>query len=170
MKRKAPKYSSIAIHQNTGQCGCFNNERRERDPRTDFIVKVTCLVIQFILFLAAIAALIIVATYDKDASPCNDGTDYTVDLQRFLQAGSGVQMIYFAFWSHKAPDFTGVYECVRVFILLFLCAWSIIGSVMYNDQMSKECQDESIAKMILWWSVIPFCIVLVGRGRCSLCV
>eukprot|EP01084_Bolivina_argentea_P298348 514117_1 len=151
------------------------------------------LLISFVIFLApAIPAIITAAYYNDDTSPCNDGTDYTVDLQIFLYVGGGVQLGLGAIWSLKTSYEYVTFEhsiannllhseveaadasCQCSWqkagtggIVLFWLTWIIIGFIMYVNQMSEDCQDAPIGKMILAWCIHP--LALCGTLCCGMC-
>merc|ERR1712154_454438 len=49
---------------------------------------------------------------------------------------------------------------------LFYLAWAGIGLYMYSNQMTPECKDEPIAKVLFAWSLIPYC--LIGLACCCI--
>eukprot|EP01083_Nonionella_stella_P133877 407163_1 len=138
-----------------------------QDAKREFIRGVILIVCQFILFCVSIAAIFIASAYekDKDSSPCNDGTKYTVGLQTFLYVGAGTHFIYYGIWHSVLADFSGhnnkgaIHWLSLGIVHIILLAWAVIGLVMNSDQLSKECQDEAIGRMIVAWSVVPFCLL-----------
>ena len=140
--------------------------RRVQENKSEISACINCC-----SFPAAIAAIVIASTYDYDGSPC-DGTNYTIDLVTFLYVAgcisvgyTGLFCIGFAF---QSEDCLKSLSGLGLPLSLFYLAWSIIGVVMYVDQMSDSCQSESIALMI-----ISFCGIELGVRAltcCCLCV
>mmetsp|Transcript_16395 Transcript_16395/g.14695 ORF Transcript_16395/g.14695 Transcript_16395/m.14695 type:complete len:191 (-) Transcript_16395:451-1023(-) len=119
---------------------------------------------------AAVAALVIASNCDWDNSECNDGTSYTIDPIDFLYVAGGIQVgfagLYFLGQCCKAEKCLKSLTSLTMCMSLFYFIWAIIGLVMYNEQMSSECQSEDIAIMILAWSVIDIAI----RGLACCCM
>eukprot|EP01084_Bolivina_argentea_P072353 131372_1 len=113
-------------------------------------------VLQVVFLAPAIAAIVIAADYDEKTSACGNPDDYTINLQTFLYLGGGTQIVYGVISMALRCIGTGTERsdgCEGLFLLVL----AIIGLVMWDNQFSEECQEEPIAKMILAWSVIPFC-------------
>eukprot|EP01084_Bolivina_argentea_P222037 375926_1 len=131
----------------------------------------------FCLALApAIAAVVIASQYNED-SPCALD-EYTIDLQLFLNiagyltiAWAGVviccECVMIAIDSTegklKANQCLSFPACM---FLLFNLAWAGVGLYMYEEEMSPNCQEESIAIMILAWSCIQYCAI--GLALCCM--
>eukprot|EP01084_Bolivina_argentea_P158735 276508_1 len=140
--------------------------------------KVTDACILFWLF-PSVAALAIGYTYDASTSPCEiskDGTNYIIDLREFLLCAGGIHLAHFILHTtikcllslldkHETRNkYKAGTSGVIVIFLLFDCVWSIIGLVMYSTEMSNDCQNEDVAKMILAWCIIQSS--LIGLGCC----
>lgn len=118
--------------------------------------------VSFCYLPAAIAGLVIASQYDKETSPCNDGPKYYVDLVTFLYVAGGIQCGYSALYflglclqkESCMKSLNQIYSCIGIFFF----AWSVVGLVIYDQQMSKECQNEPIGKMILSWCVIQLAL------------
>ena len=119
--------------------------------------------VSFCYLPAAIAAIVIASQYDKETSPCNDGNPkYLVDLVTFLYVAGGIQCGFSALYflglcSQKEScmkSLNQIYSCLG----LFFFAWSVVGLIIYDQQMSKQCQNEPIGIMILSWCVIQLAL------------
>lgn len=118
-----------------------------------------------------VAALIIAYTYNEDYSPCEDGTNYTVDPQTFLMVlgyvlmGSTILSCLAAI-SESLVGVVGICQCPAG---LFLIAWAIIGIYMYANQFSDDCQQTHAGLMIIIWS--GFLIGVIGLVCiCTVCI
>ncbi len=129
-----------------------------------------------IMLSPAVASLVIALQYDKNTSPCN-ATSFTTDKGFFCSTGNGLKCflmtagilqisqfcfgtllllidVFFEINGVKAGNRGG--GCLGIFYMV----WAIIGVVMYENQMSEECQQEAIGKMVLLWSVIQLSLCL----------
>lgn len=127
--------------------------------------------ISFCYLPAAIAAIIIAKQYDESSSACA-GKQYTVDLVDFLLIAGGIQIGYSVLYFlglclRQESCMKGLNQCYSC-IGLFFFAWSVIGLVIYDQQMSSECQNEPIGIMILSWSVIQ--LTLGFAICCCICI
>ena len=109
------------------------------------------------LFPPAIAALTIASTYNWNESPCNDGTHYTIDPILYLKVAGGIQcgfvgLFIFSYWCSE--DLTKALSGLTCPISLFYFIWSVIGLVIYVDQMNSECKQEDLSLMILSFASI----------------
>mmetsp|Transcript_52373 Transcript_52373/g.47024 ORF Transcript_52373/g.47024 Transcript_52373/m.47024 type:complete len:186 (+) Transcript_52373:63-620(+) len=104
----------------------------------------------------AIAALIIAGKCEWSSNSCNDGTIYTVDPLIFLYATGIISVVYAILYaiSYREGCCNLCLTWLTCPILLFYFAWGIIGLVMYFSEFNSKCQQESIAIMILSWSII----------------
>merc|ERR1719334_1276652 len=127
--------------------------------------------------ILAVAALWISEEFDLESSACADGTEYLIDLQTFLWVAGWVAVGHFFFaWSMQGcarlmrpaeGDLRCIDSALGVIsspVFLFNIGWGAIGLWMYAQQMSPQCREESIAKMILAWSVI----MAIGFGSLAL--
>eukprot|EP01084_Bolivina_argentea_P095105 170985_1 len=174
----------------------FNRPLLTTEPSTQQVRDGSCKFNLYVVICLAssIAALVIALEYDENTSSCN-GSKYTIDLKTFLLCVAGVPIGYFCwratamccafvccvlFWENnevKRSDkiyFTfgnakinfDVGLLLDLPFLLFWVTWAVIGLVMYSDQMSSDCHEEDVAKMILAWSLI----VIIGVGAWSIIV
>ena len=51
--------------------------------------------------------------------------------------------------------------------LSFSFIWAVIGLVIYNEELSDECQHEPIGQMLLAWSIIQ--VICAGPALCIMC-
>eukprot|EP01083_Nonionella_stella_P093006 260490_1 len=124
----------------------------------------------------AIAAVVIASQYEGGAC---DGVNYTVDLVTFLNVAGwmaiGQVLLYIlatccgacASEENKAA-FTKLATAPSCLCFIFYLIWAAIGLYMWVNQMSAECQDEPIAKMILAWGIIQYAIIGCV-GCCLMC-
>lgn len=149
-----------------------NSPVQETSINDKYPIRSACEYITVILFLLpSIVGIIIAYQYNPEISPCKDtpdGVNYTIKLDIFLYVGGGVMIAttlcncICALLSKNGKDRV---QC-GTGIILFV--WIIIGLNMYNMQMSKECKDTPIAKMILSWCLIP--LVIIGIALLALCI
>lgn len=124
----------------------------------------------------AIAALVVGVQYDE-ASPCNDGTDYTIDLKSYLLIAGGVGlgwigfsccMTLCAFWNcsdlHRVRFQSALFMFGSLPVLFWSFIWSIVGFYIVEHEMSDDCAAEPIGAMILAWCTIN--TIFVGFGLC----
>eukprot|EP01083_Nonionella_stella_P014465 40628_1 len=129
-------------------------------------------IIALIFLSPAVASLVIALKYDKNASSCNGismfgNSDQSDGLKRFLMIAGITQLIQFGLNTFVLL----IIVCFGVNLNenagnkgsgcmgLFYLSWAIIGLVMYAQQMSPECQQEAIGKMVLAWSVIQLSFI-----------
>ena len=126
-----------------------------------------CLVL---FLLPSIIGIAIASKYNSN-SACNDGTNYTIELDSFLYIGGGIQIGSFVL------DVTCAFICLlnnstppRMHFTMgsVLFVWIIIGLNMYVLQMSTACHNTAIGKMILSWCLIP--LVVIGITFIAMCV
>ena len=134
-----------------------------------------------LIFLApAIASLVIASEYNPSTSVCeksndNDDISYIINLRDWLIYAGCINLGHFILHtcsaicnackcsSHVSGGGVSGFGCL---ILLFDFVWSIIGLIMYNQQMSNLCHETDVAKMILSWCIIK--LSLIGLGCCCL--
>lgn len=128
-----------------------------------------------IMIIPAIAALVIASQYDETESVCNNDTIYSVDLRIYLYCSGGISIGYFCLiliagcYEYFHPKIKnrgliciGYIGCV---LTIFHLLWAILGISIYAAQMSMECQQQDIGKMIFassiiqltWSGLICFC-------------
>eukprot|EP01084_Bolivina_argentea_P073550 133460_1 len=128
-----------------------------------------------ILLPAAIAAVVVASQYNEDESVCNDGTQYTMDLQFFLYLVGYMQIGYGALHlcvtccsqSCSEENKQSLLRLVRAPDCLLLCFYLAMGGIgfyMYDNQMSDACKEEGIAIMIFAWSIVQY--ALIGLACC----
>eukprot|EP00485_Elphidium_margaritaceum_P009773 CAMPEP_0202704294 /NCGR_PEP_ID=MMETSP1385-20130828/16990_1 /ASSEMBLY_ACC=CAM_ASM_000861 /TAXON_ID=933848 /ORGANISM="Elphidium margaritaceum" /LENGTH=189 /DNA_ID=CAMNT_0049362277 /DNA_START=78 /DNA_END=647 /DNA_ORIENTATION=- len=127
------------------------------------------------LLPVGIAAVVIASGYDASTSSCDaNASSYTVDLKLFLNVAgySIIGMTVLSCCGAMSKPFFKLTSSIGLLASMFWFAWSVIGIYMYDNQMSSECQDEPIAKMILSYSIIQivFTALLAGCVFCLVCV
>ena len=115
---------------------------------------------------AAISCLVIGNEYANDPA-CSDG-DYTVDLVTFLivagvsqLAAIGLLFCLRICCFEMDEDFEREYVlavllCIFSIWILFDIIWAVVGMIIYCNDMSDECRNQSIGIMIVSWSIIQF--------------
>eukprot|EP01083_Nonionella_stella_P015109 42275_1 len=141
----------------------------EVDPRGPISAAICTL----IGFAPAIAAVVIAAQYEPKTSSCEfDDPSYTIELPLFLNL-AGYLYIGFSCLaaciscvSRRSSDSEQHFMkiCALPFCCLgiFFLVWDVIGLDMYANQMSDDCQEEDIAKMILAWYIIQYACLVLG--------
>eukprot|EP01084_Bolivina_argentea_P308536 533543_1 len=148
---------------------------------------IACSAIYCLLLISApaIAAVVVASQYDKYKSPCNNGTQYLVDLDIYLYVAGGVQLGIFAIFSLsqiiallccgedawlkiKKILENAIFKLIILCYPLFHIAWACVGIYIYSTEMSKDCRNESIGQMILSWIIIEF-ICVCGLMSCCVC-
>eukprot|EP01084_Bolivina_argentea_P302514 522162_1 len=132
-----------------------------------------------ILTLApAIAAIIIGLQYDE-YSPCNDATNYFIELKMYLLMAGIVSIgwtclsfIIICISSCCCPNYQRA-KCPSMFVavfsiplLLWSFLWALFGMYMYFEQMSTVCQNQPIGEMLFAWCVVQ--LFFVGVALCGL--
>ena len=123
---------------------------------------------------AGIAAIIIGDTYSMQGGPCYDGTgtQYTVAPKRFLLAAGIIQVVFGILYAigqcFKGKKWLNSLNGLTGCLILFYLVWAIIGSIMYYQQFSDECKDESIGIMILSWCIINIGVIILTFGICCI--
>ena len=125
------------------------------------------------LFPPAVAALTIASTYNWSTSPCN-GTEYTIDPILYLKVAGGIQCGYVALFVISlciSENFTKALSGLTCPLSLFFFIWSVIGLVIYVDQMNPQCQEEDLALMILSFASIDIGVRILACAclTCFIC-
>ena len=133
--------------------------------------------------ISTIAAIIIGFQYDKDTSPCTDGTEYLIDPQTYLLVAGFVSIGWTVYVVciqcggiiiDKCIDGSGKMRiaCTSIGVLPFVfcvviwqAVWASLGLYMYANQMNEDCQGSDTGIMILSWGIIA----IIGCG-CLVCV
>ena len=143
----------------------INEEKsKNKDKQKILIVIITGLSV--ILGIMGLASLFIVAIYNPNESQC-ENTKLIMDVVTYLCITAIVHILYFGAclfkyyrWKEFKDDgdsqtFELKYLNIGVGIIaVFQLVWMINGFVIYIDQMSNECQQENVGKMILSWDVV----------------
>ena len=126
------------------------------------------------LLPAATAVVIIASQYDPSASMCNmenshDG--YIIDLPTFLFVAGGIQIgytiLYFVALFHHNSKCIAIMNGMSCCLIIFYLIWSIIGLIIYSQEMNYNCQSEPISKAILSWSIIQSVLLIIFIFCCS---
>lgn len=145
----------------------------EDDSRRSVIGSV---LVSLILLAPGIASFIIAAEYNVNESACNDGTNYRIDLITFLNIAGGICIGYFGiislticigYFCCQRDHRTKLLQCISCLLMLWYVAWASIGLFIYSAEMSNECHEEDIAKMVLAVSLIP--LIMIGSVCCCVC-
>ena len=112
---------------------------------------------------AAISCLVIGNEYANDPA-CSDG-NYTVNLIPFLIVAGVSQLAAIGllfclriccFEIDEDIECEYVLLCIFSIWILFDIIWAVIGMVIYCNEMSDKCRNQSIGIMIVSWSIIQF--------------
>lgn len=145
------------------------SERAVETMKGQSVLTMAC--VSGVLLAPAIACLVVATHYNASGTSCTQ--TYTVDLVTFLEVAGGVQIAYgglallcgIASVMMELPN--GTAACGGCFGL-FYWIWAGIGLYMWCNQMSDACQEDTIAKMVLAWSIIQF--ALIPAVCCIVCI
>lgn len=121
-------------------------------------------VIGGILLAPAIACLVIATNYNASGTSCTGS--YTVDLVTFLEVAGGLQISIgglslccgiMSVMMEVPNGCAGGSGCAGLFYLI----WAGIGLYMWCNQMSDDCKEDDIAKMVVAWSAIQYSFIPV---------
>ena len=148
----------------------------EHEKRTLF--KITLLT--GIASILPISCLIIASNYNADSSTCGLKDDCIIPLSKFLNViGYGsimyilcmvliqLKLLHAKVSKHSAPKTNACNSRLQILGGLwftFLVIWVGIGLYIYHNQMSDECQKESIATMIFVCCITIS--IFAGIGLC----
>lgn len=137
---------------------------------------------QFCMLAPAMVAVVIANEYNADSSPCGEDEPsggYTIDLDTYLQI-AGIITIS---WVGLVIICSCISRCIgseenqtkaqfyllwpAIIFLLFQLIWAGMGLYIYNNELSEDCQDTNIGKMILAWGIIQY--GLIAFVCCCLC-
>ena len=104
------------------------------------------------------ACLVIALQYNRYESDC-DNDHFIIGLPTFLWAAgfSQIGMILMAYCSYCC-DLYLCFQCIVCLANIYYFTWAGLGLHIFIDQMSEQCQKESIGTMVFAWSLIQVCL------------